>query len=115
MRAVGLFVGILAPISVCGWPDINVESSFAVVDVDSSICAVPAELAAGMREAGFVKIACPFGVLIGATSGYRDEYVLYAANVLANLLDQDADGVPDDVAVVSQLTYIVATAVAELC
>ena len=73
--------------------------------MDSAACGLPTATATSMRENGFVKIACPFGVLIAGTENYRDEYILYGANVLANILDQDADGEVDDPAVVAQLTY----------
>jgi len=85
------------------WPD----SPFEVFDVDLSEggCDVPNNKAKKMKKAGFIKVACPFGVLIAGTEEYNDEFLLFGANVLANILDQDSDGIADDPAVIKKLTY----------
>lgn len=89
--------------------ELGVESPFAVVPVDDDGdggCAIPSRKIRKLKAAGFVKAVCPFGaVLIAGTESYPDEYLKYGANVLANILDQDADGVADDPSVVDQLDY----------
>jgi len=93
---------------IADWPDITVSSPFKVYAVDtvSGGCDVPSAKARAMKDAGFTKVACPFNsVLIGATDQYKDEYVLFGANVLANILDQDSDGKVDDPRVVASLSY----------
>ena len=91
------------------WPDLDASSvPFAVEPVDgssSSVCQVPPSTATALSDAGFVNVACPFGVLIAGTAAYRPDYLKYGAAVIANILDQDADGVADDPAVVAELTY----------
>lgn len=90
-----------------GWPQIEVESPFRVYATDDRQgCEIPATKANRMIEAGYTKVACPFGsVLIGATNSYPNEYLLFGANVLANILDRNSDGVADDPAVVAELSY----------
>ena len=60
-----------------GWPAIEVESPFrvyAVDDDDEEGCRIPLPKATAMRDAGFTKVACPFGaVLIGATDSYPEK------------------------------------------
>jgi len=58
-----------------------------------------------MKEQGFVKVACPFGIAIAGTEGFNNEKLKFAANVLANILDQDHNGVADDPKIVELLTY----------
>ena len=54
-------------------------------------------------EKYFTKYVDVFGVLIYATASTPDEKVLHAANVLAQYLDNDADGIPDNPLVVEKL------------
>ena len=41
---------------------------------------------------GYTKFICPWGVVIGATSAYPDSNLQFAANTLAEILDQNKDG-----------------------
>jgi len=52
---------------------------------------------------GFTKILCPFGVLILGDSDYPDDGLKYGANIIANILDNNNDGIVDDADVLSQL------------
>lgn len=65
------------------------------------------DLDADQREAlatvGFSRCAMPFGVLLAADDRMPDAYLALAAAVLAEMLDQDRDGVPDDAALVALL------------
>ena len=65
------------------------------------------DLDADQREAlatvGFSRCAMPFGVLLAADDRMPDAYLELAAAVLAELLDQNRDGVPDDAALVALL------------
>ena len=55
------------------------------------------------EENPFTKQVEVFGVHVYATSSTPDDKVLHAANVLAQYLDNDEDGVPDDQAVVDAM------------
>ena len=50
-----------------------------------------------------LKSVSVFGVPVRATAATPDEKVLHAATVLAEYLDNDEDGVPDDAAVLEQM------------
>ena len=51
---------------------------------------------AALAAAGFTQCATPFGVLLAADDDMPPAYVTQAAQVLAELLDQDMDGFPED-------------------
>lgn len=79
----------------------DVTSSFKVSELNLSIetqplCGTFSILKKQtLIEAGFVKYTCPFGVLIVAEKDYPDEYMLYGANIVAELLDKNLDGAVD--------------------
>ena len=52
---------------------------------------------------GIIEYVEVFGLGLYAESGLSDEQVLHAADVLAELLDNDEDGVADDQALLSRL------------
>ncbi|MDB4401439.1 hypothetical protein N9247_00265 [bacterium] len=54
-------------------------------------------------EAGMTSVAMPFGVLLAADEEMPLRYVEQAAAILAEMLDQDMDGVADDPAVAATL------------
>ncbi|MCP4837555.1 MAG: hypothetical protein GY895_22645, partial [Phycisphaera sp.] len=62
----------------------------------------PAERDA-LADAGMTRVAMPFGVLLAADDRMPMPYVRQAAAVLAEMLDQDRDGRPDDPALVDLL------------
>ncbi len=74
---------------------------------------IPEKLSA-FQKAGFSKYVRVFGVHVFATSSTPDVKVLHASRVLAQYLDNDEDGVPDNPLVVSHLVsrnaYLVMTA-----
>ena len=45
-----------------------------------------------MVYSGFLKVACPYGVIIAGTETYPDSYINYASNLVANLIDPDWEG-----------------------
>jgi len=49
-----------------------------------------------LKEAGFTKCAEPFGILVAGKTKTTDKTVLAMAKVVAELLDQNRDGVVDD-------------------
>lgn len=51
---------------------------------------------AALRDAGMTRVAMPFGVLLAADAGMPPAYVVEAAAILAEMMDQDLDGVADD-------------------
>ena len=56
-----------------------------------------------LAAVGFSRCAMPFGVLLAADDRMPAPYLELAAAVLAEMLDQDHDGVPDDAALVALL------------
>ena len=58
---------------------------------------------AALRDAGMTRVAMPFGVLLAADAGMPPAYVVEAAAILAEMMDQDLDGVADDPAVAAAL------------
>jgi hypothetical protein len=58
---------------------------------------------ATLKTNGFTKCAEPFGILIAGTKKITNKSVLAMAKVVAELLDQNKDGVADDSKVVGQL------------
>ncbi len=77
------------------------------------ISSIPEELSAFAR-AGFSKYVSVFGVHVFATPDTGDDKLLHAAGVMAQYLDNDEDGVPDNMLAVSHLVgrnaYLVMTA-----
>ncbi len=51
----------------------------------------------------FQRQACVFGIRVYATAKTPDEKIVHAANVLAQYLDNDEDGMPDNPDVVAQM------------
>ncbi len=72
------------------------------VTADIKITDIPEELAP-FEEGGFSKYVSVFGVHFFATPDARDEKLLHAARVMAEYLDNDSDGVPDNMLVLSHL------------
>ena len=72
------------------------------VTADINITEIPKNLAP-FKEGGFSKYVSVFGVHIFATPDARDEKLLHAAKVMAEYLDNDSDGVPDNMLVLSHL------------
>lgn len=89
------------------WPTIKIDSPFQVFAVDDEGgCNVPQEKIEAMKASGFVKVVCPFEeILIAGSESYSNEFLLFGANVLANILDQDSDGAVDDPAILQFLSY----------
>lgn len=58
---------------------------------------------AALMEAGMTTVAMPFGVLLAADAEMPPGYVMQAAAILAEMMDQDMDGVADDPAVAAAL------------
>jgi hypothetical protein len=61
------------------------------------------EAYAGFEKGGFAKYAGAFGVHVFGTADARDEKVLHAAKVIAEYLDNDRDGVPDNMWLLSNM------------
>ncbi len=61
------------------------------------------EAYAGFEKGGFSKYASAFGVHVFGTPDARDEKVLHAAKVIAEYLDNDRDGVPDNMWLLSNI------------
>jgi len=72
------------------------------VTAEIAITEIP-EALASFKAAGFSKYVSVFGVHIVATPTARDAKLLHAAKVMAEYLDNDSDGVPDNLLVVSHL------------
>ncbi len=61
------------------------------------------EAFAGFEKGGFAKYSSAFGVHVFGTADARDEKVLHAAKIIADFLDNDRDGVPDNMWLLSHL------------
>jgi len=61
------------------------------------------EALAPFEKSGFSKYVSVFGIHIVATPKVRDEKLLHVAKVMAEYLDNDSDGVPDNILVLSHL------------
>ena len=75
----------------------------SIVGCDDESLAISEEAKAALMSAGFTKCAMPFGVLIGADKDMPDARVKLAINIVAEMLDQDRDGRPDDESIVGEL------------
>ena len=72
------------------------------VTAEIRITDIPEDLAP-FKEGGFSKYVSVFGVHIFATPDARDEKLLHAAKVMAEYLDNDSDGVPENMLVVPSI------------
>ena len=106
--AFGLVVGLMAT-SAAAQSDTKADL-FAgtkivgekTVTAEVVVTEIPEELKS-FEEAGFSKYASAFGVHHFGTPEARDEKLLHAARVTAEYLDNDSDGVPDNMWVLSHL------------
>ena len=82
----------------------NVESPFKVYDQDEFwtnvevLCPLNIYLKKNrskFEDAGYTKFTCVESILIGGTSAFPPNNILYTANALASLLDPEADGTVD--------------------
>ena len=73
------------------------------VRCDSEAAALPDGWADALTSAGLTKCASPFGIIIGAAEDVPDAYIRTVAQIVAELLDPDIDGVANDSAVLEAL------------
>ncbi|MCK5557726.1 MAG: hypothetical protein KAJ01_05080 [Candidatus Hydrogenedentes bacterium] len=73
----------------------KVTAAIAITDIPEAL--------APFEKAGFSKYVSVFGIHVVATPKARDEKLLHAAKVMAEYLDNDSDGVPDNMLVLSHL------------
>ncbi|MCZ0953090.1 MAG: hypothetical protein OXQ89_14305 [Rhodospirillaceae bacterium] len=81
---------------------------FIILCLCLSACGGPGESGDGPQvasgfDAFFPKQIDVFGVSVRGTAGTPDDKMLHAANVMAEYLDNDADGVPDNALVVQAM------------
>ena len=74
-----------------------------VLDVEDPDLPLDDRERAALLEADMTRVAMPFGILLAADRRMPTAYVEQSAAVLAELLDQDLDGKPDDPALVELL------------
>ena len=79
--------------------------SISATTTDTS-CMLSNSLRNELLDFEFTKIVCPFGVAVAGTASYPDSYLLIMANIIANILDADEDGIADDPTI---LSFLVAT------
>ncbi|XRB04183.1 hypothetical protein NFJ02_19g35380 [Pycnococcus provasolii] len=58
----------------------------------------------GLASRGFTKCVNVWGIPFAGSDAYPDNYLLVAANVFSEILDQNLDGTPDDVSVIQAIT-----------
>ena len=97
----GVEVAADTPLSADGAAAADLGGSADLGALDLSVGPLPEELAP--LADGFSKYVDVWGVNIVATANTDDAKVLHAANVMAQYLDNDADGAPDDPAVVAAM------------
>ena len=91
------------------WPDPGtVLSPFAIISPDDAKAKcdnanINDAVVSLLKSKSLTKVACPFGVPVVGHKDFPTGYVLYAANVLARLLDKNQDGAVDDAAVLKGL------------
>ena len=91
------------------WPDPGtVLSPFAIISPDDAKTKcdnanINNAVVSLLKSKSLTKVACPFGVPVVGHKDFPTGYVLYAANVLARLLDKNQDGAVDDAAVLKGL------------
>jgi len=68
-------------------------------------CNLHQKLHTSLRQQGFEKVMCPFGVLVVAVSSYSDTLLRYGGNIVATLLDANKDGTADDSILVDFLAH----------
>lgn len=74
-----------------------------VYSCDDPAMGLGEDAGAALTDVGFTRCAMPFGVLIGADRAISKPYVKMVATILAELLDLDRDGNPDDPDVLAKL------------
>lgn len=108
LLAVGLFscTGSLSP-EVVTVPEASDTVAGAIqldpVDCDSDEADLPEGWTEALVSANLTRCASPFGVIIGAGSSVPDSYVRTVAQIVAELLDPDMDGVANDPVVLGLL------------
>mmetsp|Transcript_30552 Transcript_30552/g.36312 ORF Transcript_30552/g.36312 Transcript_30552/m.36312 type:complete len:346 (+) Transcript_30552:79-1116(+) len=88
----------------------HVESSFEIYTIDKgnelNACMMHSDLVSSLQKNGFTKVVCPFGILLFATDEYPDNLLKYGANIIANMIDADNDGLPDNPDVKNALAHL---------
>ena len=65
---------------------------------------LPTGVLEAFADAEFTRCAMPFGIVLAADDRMPEAYVQKAAQILAELMDKDMDGIADDEALASQLS-----------
>ena len=65
---------------------------------------LPTSVLEAFAAAEFTRCAMPFGIVLAADDRMPEAYVQKAAQILAELMDKDMDGIADDEALASQLS-----------
>ena len=74
-----------------------------VFGCDSAEIDLPGSVKTALMAAGLTRCAMPFGVLLAADSQFAESYVRVAAQIVAELLDNDQDGVADDALLIPEI------------
>ena len=83
---------------------VNVETpSIRISDPDDARWSLTMRQRKALKQAGFTQVSMPFGVLLAADEDMPPAYVTQSAAILAEMMDQDMDGVVDDPQVAAEL------------
>lgn len=84
----------------------NVEGGFkvALYHCDGDELDLPTNVKAALMNAGLTRCSMPFGVLLAADENFSDAYILLAAKIVSEILDQDMDGVADDPRLIQEVS-----------
>lgn len=88
-------VGLVRCLGLTGLLVVGVGLSAVAAESPLTITPIPEDAPEGFKQL-FAKQVDVFGIMVYATKTTLDEKVLHAANVLAQYLDNDADGQPDN-------------------
>ena len=72
------------------------ENVLASTSCDSDIISLPGDVKSALMTTNMTQCAMPFGILIAADEQMPEKHVNMLASIVAELLDQDRDGLPDD-------------------
>ena len=83
--------------------DSDVTIGVSVYGCDSDELELPSNVKSALMSAGFTRCSMPFGVLLAADSQFAESYVRLSAQIVAEMLDSDRDGVADDGLLIAEI------------
>ena len=88
---------------VSGELDSSATIGVSIYACDSEALELPERVKRALIETGLTRCAMPFGVLVAADSRFAVRYIEQAAQIVAEMLDYDRDGIPDDASLIEEV------------